>query len=352
MEQNEESHRVPDRITLGGPADIVAAVPYILGYHPSDSLVVLGLRDDPPRLNTAFCRESAPADTDADHTAAAESIAETLRGDECAAALVVGYGPESDVAPQVRAVRGAADREGVPVREALRVADGRYWSYVCESAECCPPEGVGYDPSASTVAATAVANGLSAWPSLSSLRDHLAPVGGTRRARMRAATRTAEERGADLLGDRPPRGRDAYGPRFRAEGVRAVREAVAAVNRDAPPQDPGRLAWLGVVLGCIRVRDEAWTLIGRESAEAHQRLWREVLRHVEPAYRPAPGSLLAVSAWARQDAALADAALERVYEVDPDYSMAVLVHRALRAGVPWQGYPPESLQAVWPLESP
>ncbi|KIH96982.1 hypothetical protein LP52_22070 [Streptomonospora alba] len=352
MAQNKESSPVPVQITLSGPSDILAAVPYIVGYHPRDTLVVLGLRGDTPRLHATFCRELAPADADTDCDAAADRLAAALLDEECSVALAVGYGPAAEVTRQVDAVRSAAERAGIAVREALRAADGRYWSYVCDSPGCCPPEGVPYDPSVSAVAATAVANGLRAWPNRDSLRDHLAPVGGTRRALMRAATRAAEERGARLRGSGPPRGRDAYGPRFRVEGARAVRDAVAAAERDELPEDPGRIAWLGVLLGCIRVRDEAWTLIDPERAPSHQRLWRHVLRHAEPAYRPAPGSLLAVSAWARQDTALAEAALERVHEVDPDYSMAALVHRALRTGLAWRGYPSESLQAVWPLEDP
>ncbi|MFD0774799.1 DUF4192 domain-containing protein, partial [Streptomonospora algeriensis] len=194
MEENEESSQVPTRLTLSGPSDILAAVPYIVGYHPRDTLVVLGLRGGTPRLHATFCRDLAAADTDAGCQVSADRLAAALRDEECAIALVVGYGPAVEVTRHMDAVRTAAERAGIAVREALRAADGRYWSYVCDSPECCPPEGVRYDSSASAVAATAVANGLSAWPSRKSLRDHLLPVDGARRALMRTATRTAEER--------------------------------------------------------------------------------------------------------------------------------------------------------------
>ncbi|MUL43127.1 DUF4192 domain-containing protein [Streptomonospora sp. PA3] len=360
MEQNKESLlQVPARLTLSCPADILAAVPYIIGYHPRDTLLVLGLRGDTPRLHTTFCRDldsGADAETtDAETTdagAAADGVAAALRAEDCTIALAVGYGPASVVTRHIDALRRTAEQAGIALREALRVAGGRYWSYLCGSPECCPPEGVPFDPSASAVAATAVANGLSAWPSRECIRDHLAPVGGAARERMRAATRAAEERAARLRATAARSGRDTYGPRFRVEGARAVRAAVAAAEQGELPDDPDQIAWLGVLLQCVRVRDEAWTLIDRASAAVHERLWRHLLCHAEPAYRPAPGGLLAVAAWARGDTALAATALERVREADPDYSMAALVHRALRAGLPWQGYPPETLEAAWPLESP
>ncbi|GAA4950654.1 DUF4192 domain-containing protein [Streptomonospora halophila] len=351
MAQDNQSPQVPSRLTLSGPSDILAAVPYIVGYHPNDTLLVLGLRGDAPRLHTTFCRDLAADGADDDREEAADRLAAALRDEGCTVALAVGYGPAGAVTRNVDALRRAAARAGVALREALRVCEGRYWSYTCTSPECCPPEGVAYDPSSSAVAAAAVANGLSAWPSRESIRDHLAPAEGPRRALMRAATRAAEERAARLCAP-GHRGRDAYGPRFRVEGARAVRAAADAAACGELPEDPGHIAWLGVLLGCVRVRDEAWCLIGPDTAEAHQRLWRHVLCHCEPGYRAAPGSLLAVAAWARGDTALADAALERVRRSDPDYSMAALVHRALRAGLPWRGYPPASLQAAWPLEDP
>ncbi|GAB3453207.1 DUF4192 domain-containing protein [Streptomonospora sediminis] len=350
MEQNHESPQVTARLTLSGPQDILAAAPYVVGYHPRDAMLVLGLRGEPPRLHTTFCCDLPDlADPGADE--AADRIAAALHGEGCSTALAVGYGPAAEVTRHIDALRRGCERAGVALREALRAAQGRYWSYLCDTPACCPPEGTPYDSAASAVAATAVANGLTAWPSRQSIRHHLAPVEDHRRTAMRAATRAAEERGRRLR-DTAADGRDTFGPRFRAEGARAVRAAAADAERGELPADPGHIAWLGVLLGCVRVRDEAWALIDPASAAVHQRLWRRVLRYAEPAYRPAPGSLLAVAAWTRCDTALADAALERVRESDPDYSMAALIQRALRAGLPWKGFAPEALQAAWPLEEP
>ncbi|QBI55385.1 DUF4192 domain-containing protein [Streptomonospora litoralis] len=351
MKKNPESPQIPARLTLTGPHDILAAVPYILGYHPREALIVLGLRGDPPRLHTTLRRDLATG-AGASVDEAAESMAAALYTEGCTTALAAGYGPAAEVTRQIDALRTGAERAGIAVREALRVDQGRYWSYLCHEPDCCPPDGVVFDPAVSAVAATAVANGLTAWPSREHVRAHLAPVEGARRERMRASTRAAEERAARLRSGAEPGGRDIFGPRFRAEGARVVRAAVGAAVRGEPPADPDRIAWLSVLLACLRVRDEAWVLIDQEDAAAQQELWRLVLRYAEPGYRPAPGALLAVTAWARGDTALAEAALERVWEADPSYSMAALVHRALRAGLAWQGFPADRLESAWPLEDP
>ncbi|MDA0564891.1 DUF4192 domain-containing protein [Streptomonospora sp. S1-112] len=339
----------PAVLTLSSPADIVAAVPYLLGYHPADTLVVLGLRGGTPRLHTLF-RCDLGEHVLGHPLEAARHLVTGLRADHCGTALIVGYGPAADITRCVDALRRRAAEAGIAVGEALRVADGRYWSYVCDSPGCCPPEGVPVDPSASAVSAAAVANGLSAWQSLNRIRAYLAPLDDPARAPMRAATRRAERRGRRLRAASP--GRDSFGPRFRVRGARVVRAAVAAALRGDLPRAPDHLAWLGVLLACVRVRDDAWVRIGPGTADPHVELWRQVLRHVDPAYRPAPGCLLAVAAWARGDIALADAALDLVRAADPRYPLAELLCQALRAGLPWQGVPAERLAAAWPRDRP
>ncbi len=348
MVTNDEQSLFPTALTLSEPADIIAAVPYLLGFHPSDMLLVLGLRGPTGRLHTTF-RCDLTAELVEHARDMADHVARTLQTQGCEAALVVGYGSAAAVTPCVDALREAGDDTGVVVREALRVTGGRYWSYLCGFAGCCPTEGAAVDSASSWVSAAAVANGLSAWRGRDEIRAFLRPVQGADRTRVEAATRRAEQR-ADLLRHRaPPEDHDPFGPEFRAEGVRVVREAIEAARLGGAPKDLDHIAWIGVLLACIRVRDEAWARIDTDTAEAHVLLWRQVVRHVEAEYAAAPASLLAVAAWTRGDTALADVALDRVQEVDPDYSMARLVRQALRAGVTWEPFSPEWLEEIWPV---
>jgi len=52
---NPDTQRLPLRI--GSPADILAAVPYLLGFHPDRSLVVIGTRPPSSNLGGSWLRD-------------------------------------------------------------------------------------------------------------------------------------------------------------------------------------------------------------------------------------------------------------------------------------------------------
>src|SRR5690606_40152728 len=107
-------------IALRSPADLIAATPYLLGFHPTDSVVVVGFRDD--RL-TFVARGDLPDPGTPPETAAA-ALLELVSRQEIDAIVLVGYGPDEILAPLVDAVDRLADERGVPVRDVLRVDSG------------------------------------------------------------------------------------------------------------------------------------------------------------------------------------------------------------------------------------
>jgi len=179
-------------LALRNPADLIAAVPYLLGFHPTDSVVVLGLRAGRVIFQAR-----------ADLVPAAAELAEQLTGllarQGFGTALVVGYGTAEQVDPVVVPLRERLAAAGIGTPEALRVAAGRYWSYTCTVATCCPPDGNPYSPDTGTVAAEATLAGMVALPSRSALRARLAPVTGAARESMRRATEFAELRARELV---------------------------------------------------------------------------------------------------------------------------------------------------------
>ncbi|MBB6170814.1 hypothetical protein HNR23_000874 [Nocardiopsis mwathae] len=344
----------PPTLTIGGPTDVIAAVPYLLGFHPADCLVILGLRPGAARLRCVLRCDLAdrPPDLPAQW---GRQVAALLAEAGCANVIAVGYGPAHRITPLVDALRAHAPAAGVPVREALRVVGGRYWSYVCSAPECCPPDGVAYDVGTSTVPATAVVGGLTAWRDRRLIEEFVAPVGGPRSTEMRRATAQAEARAARLRRHASDLGPTAVRTALRVEGVRAVHAAVGAARDGRLVDDPEAIAWLGLVLASVRVRDEAWALIDAEHIDTHVGLWRHVFRHVGPEYAAAPGALLAFAAWQSGDTALADVALDRVEESAPHYTMAALVRQAVRGGMPpekWEPMSTEWLERVAPLAGP
>jgi hypothetical protein len=118
-------------------------------------------------------------------------------------------------------------------------------------------------------------------------------------------------------------------------GRKSVRLAVTRYRRGG--QLTGQydeLAWLGVALTDMRVRDDAWARMDPEFNADHQRLWLDLVRHLPSEYVPAPAALLAFTAWQAGEGALASVAIERALAADPDYSMARLIADALDAGLP------------------
>jgi hypothetical protein len=185
-------------LTVRSPADLIAAVPYLLGFHPVDSLTVVAVRDN----QVIFAaRHDLPepgigedaADSEARH------VAMVVARQDVQGATVIGHGPAARVTPAALRLGDALDRLGIPVLDVLRVTDGRYWSYLCEEPSCCPPEGLPCDSDSTAVAAAATYAGQVALPDRESLAAQLAPVQGAERESMRAATHAAEQRLARLL---------------------------------------------------------------------------------------------------------------------------------------------------------
>ncbi|MEU8802536.1 DUF4192 domain-containing protein [Spirillospora sp. NPDC048819] len=289
-------------LVIRSAQDAIAAVPYLLGFHPSRSLVVIGFEGR--AHGTCAVRLDLPS------CDAAGRVAALLAGNGFARSLVLGYGPPGEVGESAAAMQAALSSAGVPAAEAIRVADGRWWSLTCDD-DCCPPEGTPYDVSASVLAAQATYAGHVALADRAELVRSVQPLDGPARAAMREATTRAEKRhttGDDL----------AY--------------VLTLLTRPTPTDD--EVARLGILLTDLRIRDEAWIRIDEESPGADIAFWRNVLRRVEEPYAPAPASLLAFAAYSAGDGGLANVALERALDADPAYSMAVLLREVINAGIP------------------
>ncbi len=186
----------PARLSVRSPADMVAAVPYLLGFHPADSVVVVAVRG---RRVVFAARGDLPA-PGTDPGPAARHLAHVVARQDADAATVVGYGPAARVTGVVDAIGDALTATGVVVLDALRVTEGRWFSYLCAEPSCCPPEGTPYDPAASQVSAAAVFAGQVALPDRAALAAQVSPLDGPVRLAMRRATGRARLRLAALTG--------------------------------------------------------------------------------------------------------------------------------------------------------
>ncbi|MEV5572999.1 DUF4192 domain-containing protein [Spirillospora sp. NPDC052269] len=333
------------RLVIRTPDDALAAVPYLLGFHPADSLVVLGF--DGPE-NTCAVRVDLPPDPSC-VPRMAEQITMVVGRNGFRSALIVGYGPSAPVTAAASAVWEALVSSGVRIVEAMRVSDGRWWSLTCLE-ECCPPEGRTFDTSSSQLAATAAYAGHTALPAREDLRGSVAPPTGKAQAAVRRATLQAEARIHGWAQEEASS--EALTARMATEAV----ELLEALRASENPPTTDEAALLSVLLTDLRVRDEIWVRLTQDTPRQDLELWSAVLRNTDPRHAAAPASLLAFLAYTTGEGGLANVALDRAEEADPHYSMAALIRTIIALGVPPKKarlkLTPEELAALYKARTP
>ncbi|MFG2993453.1 DUF4192 domain-containing protein [Streptomyces sp. NPDC048257] len=375
MTNNHESRTPSDRpsispagaatgpqITLRSPAELADALPYMLGFHPTDSLVMVAVHGEGGRFGGRL-RVGIPS-TPAEWEDTARQVADCLirgserrggkpdgivvylcqepSGEETARRVMTRLRP---LAQRIRLACGALD---VPVLEALCLSAGRFWSYVCPDERCCPAEGsrlaaVG----TSVLAATATFAGLQVRGSLKEIEGRLAPLRG---AVAEEAERALDRAAASLV----PRILD--GATREEVGAETIALARALMRRMtlAPPVEGGPHAddWDDALLGHDEaaslilglqdreIRDIAAEWMEDEEAAPALRLWRALARRCVGAYgehAAAPLTLAGWVSWSTGDEPTARIAFGLALRADTAYRFAQLLHHACNEGIDPEG---------------
>lgn len=316
-------------LRLREPADVLAAIPYMVGYHPSDSVVVLAMRT---KQLVFAARDDLPI-SPADARANGEELVQIMRRERATGVIVVGYGEDERVRPAVLGIRDACAEAGLCVLEVLRVCEGRYWSYLCQDPGCCPADGSPFDPTTSAVAAQWTVAGRVALPDRAAYEEQLMPVGGPTRISMAKATARAGDRLFDLVTQ----------PIDERELTRKLLDAAHDVLHKAvvsgEPLTDDEVAWLTVLLSSQPVRNAAWAHVstvpqGDDELTALRNMWLDVMRRAEADLRAAPAALFAYAAWRGGDSHLARVAVDRALLIEPTYDHALRLHDALNRCLP------------------
>ena len=126
------------KVMLRSPGAFAAALPALVGFHPSQSLVAV-------YLGKGQVIVSMRLDVPESIEEVAEYVASTGTRVEADEVLLALYCPKGDDLPHregVAALITACHEVHVNVRDAMLIDGGRLWSYMCRSIECCPSEGV------------------------------------------------------------------------------------------------------------------------------------------------------------------------------------------------------------------
>ena len=322
------------RVRVSGPADMLAVVPHLLGFHPQLSFVVIGAAGPRQRVEIGF-RYDLPDPPGAEAAAEIADHAVAVLTQRGASTVIgIGYGPGRLVTPVADAFAAAARQRRLELRELLRVEDSRYWSYLCANPACCPADGTVFDYPSHPAAAAMTVAGLVAYPDRDAVAATLAPLTGAAARSMDQAIDRACRKAQALMDRAQHKGTGNPLRLVISQGRRAVREAIGVYRGGGRITDEDTFARLAVSLVHLAVRDDAWARMIPEHRQAHLALWADVVRRAEGPWLPAPASLLAFTAWQAGDGTLANIALDRALAADPGYSMALLLRDILAAGVP------------------
>ncbi|TDC51248.1 DUF4192 domain-containing protein [Jiangella ureilytica] len=322
--------------TAGGPGDLLAAVPHLIGFHPHSSLVVVCV-DLEKRRTGMIMRLDLPApEHEKDYAA---DLAQRIEHHPPDAVILLCYGAEPDAPghpPDDRA--GGLPRAGliahildhlaggpVQVLGTAYVDDGRWWTYDCDHPGCCPPGGVALPDSgtgtAADVAARAALQGRRTLSSRRELEDAVrGPTGADEEALLRVFERVDRELAAEA----------------RADGAEAVRGRTLALARVLLTQSAeGRLdlsdddvARMCLGAADLPVRDRFVALQTPDPA-AWLSLLTALARRTPDARSTPVCTVLAWVAYQQGDGAVANVALDRVLAVDPGHTMAMLLRYCL-----------------------
>ena len=334
----------PVVVRVGRSAELIAALPPMLGFHPEESVVVIGIheRDGRGRLG-GMVRIDLPEARDAEtDRVLAEAARERLERSEPGRIIVVvvsAAGGEAGAPPHVElvdAVTETFEAIGVPVMEAVwaeRIRIGAPW----RCYHPCACSGTLPDPGGTVAAAAhAAVTGRITRGSREEVEASLAPDPGADGERRRRLIDDWHQIAIDeWLDDRRASSR---------RNLEFVRSVVTDVG-DGRPLTESDIARLAVALCDPAVRDTClgWAAGHDDRVEpAHaEQLWTLLTRAVPAPEVAEPATLLAFATVDHGGGAALTTALQRACDANPDHQLSRMLGSLITAG-----FPPETVREL------
>lgn len=333
-------------VCVDDPAELIAAVPAMLGFTPERSVVVLVLRHAAGggAIVDAVVRFDldSPGGRRVRGATLASAIARICAHDEAAEVLAVlvderAVEPEAGVdRPACAAGRfdvlvgslgrrlAACDISLAGVWAVRSITAGQRWWTVTGPRR----RGVLRDPAASLVTLTHVLDGRPIRGSRSELTALVAPDPAAQAevaAHLADAVARARERYAVAARRGDPIG---YSRQALEHMLWQIANTASGAELLAP-----ELAEMAAALRDRAVRDTMFALAVGDHAAAAEAVWAALTRALSGTDRAEAAALLGYSAYVRGDGPLAGIALDAALEADPGHPMALLLDTSLRLGM-------------------
>lgn len=313
----------PTTLTARCPEDVLALVPVLLGFLPSQSVVMLTFG-----AAQAFHARIDRPDHPDEVAPAVQSLLAPARRHRVRRVVFVIYGDGDRLSDQTAAtLRQEFAAAGIEVAEMLR-ADGSRWFPLLHDHDDDHGDhagrGVPYDITHHPFLAHAVLRGQVTHDS----RDALA-----------ASVEVDPERAGrvgELVAALPREWLLVDGPadaELLAEGewVQALVRDHTASGTVPTDEDTARLLH---AIQVRRVRDAAWCSLTRATAQEHVSFWTDVCRRTPGELLAPPAALLGWAAWQAGHGALAWCAVDLAGRCDPDYLLTLYLAHALEHAIP------------------
>ena len=311
--------------TVKTPHDLLAAVPFLIGYHPTDSLVLISVKSDSLEMAMRIDFPNNPPE------GSYQLLASHLKRDNSEGALIVAYEPADSLAgPEVlHNVADAVASLDIPIRELMLVRNNHWRSLLCSDDKCCPPEGNQIEEFVnSRIAAEQVASGKVLPFSDSEGLTHSI-----------SATILAKDINwnAQVVGFRVDPDANNLNE-LQRDGAESILLLADFYSQTGFCKDYDLMARVLGRLSDIQVRDFALGCHNEETLNSYWAMWRDLLRIAPPKFVAPVASVFASIAYENGEGALAHRALDRAIEDDPEYSLARLLRRVFSSGWPPSGF--------------
>ncbi|MGW4390842.1 DUF4192 domain-containing protein [Streptomyces sp. NPDC004685] len=356
MTNHSEAAGAPgtEQIILRNPSELAEALPYLLGFKPEDSIVLVALHRGRFGGRVRLGIPERPGDW----PSVAEEMAKCLidgceRKDGTPDGIVAflcrdpkttetGRQIRERLQPLAQMLRLACGRLDVPVVEALCISDDHFWSYSCPVEECCPPDGTPLAASGTSVTAAAMTYaGIQVRGPLKEMRARLTPWQTAAVAQQEHALDTAAMALVPRILAGVPRAEVADETLDLARRVwsRFGRLPTGDDTLETDLRDDEQLAHdeaARLILGLQDrlTRDHAAEWMEGDEAPLALRLWRALARRCVGPYgehAAAPLTLAGWVAWSLGDRVEAGEALDMALAADPRYVFARLLMEACSA---------------------
>lgn len=283
------------RIRLTSTEELLAAVPYLIGFEPRDSIVILVFENSQlqvgARLDIAALH----------HPVEFQSSMDSLRRRYphlSAAVFVYSHDPFVGMMACDEVVQAL---RGCDIIEAARVHGHRFWPLLCD-CPACQREGHPFDAKSTMVAAPAVAAGLQV---VSSRSEAVQAATGPDGDELVAATSRYESATKRLSGQSV------------AQRRTRLRELLLTGADNAQGLCDDDLAEIGVLVRQASVRDEAFTLALLTEPATYLDVWGRVVAQCPDEWAVGGLCLLGIAAWRGGQGALLSECVTRASGIDP-----------------------------------